>query len=602
MSNTGLSFKKLDLHIHTPASQDFRGSVTPEEIVDKAIAEGLHGVAITDHNSGAWIDCVKEAASRKGLVVIPGVEISCHGGKGGIHILALFDVDMGTSHVEGLLSRLDITPENQGNTESIASSELGLTKIIDIIQSPDWQGIAVPAHVTSSKGILEDIRGNPRTEVVQHPGLIAVEATCFEKGKLEAKKTRAIDLLDGNDPTYRRKLAVYQASDNPSGTSAGGHGLNGIGSRCAYFKMENIDLESLRQCFLDPDVRIIQDFEYVLEKYPRIDRVCVSGGFLDGQMITFNEGLNSVIGGKGTGKSLLVELMRFALDQAPLIDGIASDHNSKLEKRLRKGGMVEITFSDGYGETTVLRRTFDPTGSRYDKVEGEPSQLYPIMFLSQNEIIRIAQDPIEQLAFIDRFLDFRFYRNKIESLEKQLKIQDRSLAESIRAVGERREIQRRLKTNTVELERLSTQLSHPIFEEFEAADQKNQTLQSQVSRMEEIRQALRNASSAISLVEESGLPQDASLDPAVEQNQEYIRNAKSAMIGQLDGLLIELDRLSQPVEKTELDWRDSFERIQTRYDEHVRSEGGDYQELAETKDRLQQQAGHANVTIASGRC
>ena len=40
MHGPGLSFKKLDLHVHTPASVDFRDkNVTAKEIVDKAIAE-----------------------------------------------------------------------------------------------------------------------------------------------------------------------------------------------------------------------------------------------------------------------------------------------------------------------------------------------------------------------------------------------------------------------------------------------------------------------------------------------------------------------------------------------------------------------------------
>jgi hypothetical protein len=42
-------------------------------------------------------------------------------------------------------------------------------------QDSIWQGVAVPAHVTGSKGILEAIRGQQRISIIQHPGLIAVE-------------------------------------------------------------------------------------------------------------------------------------------------------------------------------------------------------------------------------------------------------------------------------------------------------------------------------------------------------------------------------------------------------------------------------------------
>ena len=282
MSGPGLRFRKLDLHVHTPASKDFRDrNVSADQIVDRAIEVGLDAIAITDHNSGKWIDKVKNAAKGEDLVVFPGVEITCKGGKDGIHLIALFDIERDASHVEHLLSTLGIQLENQGKNESLASGSL--TEVIDTIQNAEWGGIAIPAHVTSSKGILKDMRGQQRIEIIQQPGLIAVEATCFQKEGLENSGKRAVDLLDGNDPTYRRKLAVYQASDNPSGTDAGGHGLAGIGSRYANFKMENINLDSLKQCFLDPDVRIIQDFEFKMGQYPRIENVYISGGFLKDQ-------------------------------------------------------------------------------------------------------------------------------------------------------------------------------------------------------------------------------------------------------------------------------------------------------------------------------
>ena len=201
MPAIGLSFRKLDLHLHTPASTDFVDkSVSPKQIVEKAIAKELDGIAVTDHNSGDWVDKVKVAAENTGLVVFPGVEISCEGGKEGFHLIAIFDIDKNSAHVAGLLSRLNITPDEQGKTESLAKGTL--TEIIGEIQSKEWQGIAIPAHVTSSKEILSRMEGEQRTKVIQNPSLIAVEATCFQKKGLQSTGKRAVDLLDGNDPVY----------------------------------------------------------------------------------------------------------------------------------------------------------------------------------------------------------------------------------------------------------------------------------------------------------------------------------------------------------------------------------------------------------------
>ena len=90
----GLQYQKFDLHVHTPASDDFNDkAVDAEALVKKAIAENLRGIAITDHNSGEWIDEVKTAAEGTNLIVFPGVEVPVIGGKNGLHVIGIFDID-----------------------------------------------------------------------------------------------------------------------------------------------------------------------------------------------------------------------------------------------------------------------------------------------------------------------------------------------------------------------------------------------------------------------------------------------------------------------------------------------------------------------------
>ena len=588
MSGLGLSFKKLDLHVHTPASADFRDkSVTPEDIVQKAIAEELDAIAITDHNSGEWIDCVKNAARGTELVVFPGVEISCTGGKEGIHLIALLDIDKGTEHITGLLNKLGITPGKQGDTRSLADQTP--KAIIDVIQASDWQGIAIPAHVTSSKGILEDMRGQQRIEIIQHPNLIAVEATCFQKEHLKREGKRAVDLLDGNDPAYRRKLAVYQASDNPSGTAHGGHGLHGIGSRCTYFKMQRINLESLRQCFLDPDVRISQDFEYTDRVYPRIDNVSIAGGFLDGQSVVFNEGLNSIIGGKGTGKSLLVELMRFVLDQSPDRSSIRDDHDRKLEERLGKGGYVELEFTAHSGEQFPLKRTYDSGGSYYDETGFDPSQLFPVLFLSQNEIIKISESEPEQLKFIDRFFDFNLHRRKIKTVEDSLMLLDRKLEQSMRAVEEVAALEQRISTLSIQLQSLDSQLSDSIFQDYQRGLEKTSTLKGQIETVQKIEEILQGSLDAIGAITRTRLPEAMLNDPESQRIETIMQSIQDATSSQLRGLIKTVAESRINAEKVNQEWDNGFSSIRKSYNEHVRKQGGDYQSLAGQQEKAQQE-------------
>src|SRR5271157_980481 len=84
----GTVFRQLDLHLHTPASGDFKDrSATPREIIDAAKKRKLDAIAVTDHNAIDWVDKVRSAIKGDEIVVFPGFELNAAGG----HVLAIFD-------------------------------------------------------------------------------------------------------------------------------------------------------------------------------------------------------------------------------------------------------------------------------------------------------------------------------------------------------------------------------------------------------------------------------------------------------------------------------------------------------------------------------
>ena len=306
----GLSFRKFDLHAHTPASYcHTEKNITPTDIVSEALSKGLTGIAITDHNTGEFVDSIKSAAKGTGLIVFPGVEISASGGESGIHVIGILDVDKGTRDITALLGALSIDPSKFGRKDAV--SPKSVYDVIDIITSPPFHGLAILAHCTSTKGVLNEIKGETRKEIFSHPYLLAVETSegDFKDDDKIRNRKRVIDLLDGTDDNYcKKKLGVYSVSD--------GHSKNSIGTVFTYLKVDDeSNIESLRQCFIDRDVRIRQSFEYNENLYPFINKIKVTGGFFDGEEAEFHPGLNSILGAKGSGKSLLVEFLRFGLHQ-----------------------------------------------------------------------------------------------------------------------------------------------------------------------------------------------------------------------------------------------------------------------------------------------
>lgn len=431
-----LVIRKLDLHVHTPASHDFIDkTVTPEKIIEHSISVGLDAIAVTDHNTVDYIDKIKSAAKLKKFTIFPGFEISCGGSvNGSIHVIGLFDPSKSKDDLQKVLGKLDV----KGGGENALTTK-SVNDVIDIIRESG--GLSVLAHANSSHGALSDIKGNPRTEMVQNPNLSAVEATSTDFKKEKGK--RLMDFLNGLDPVYKRKLPVYKSSDNRNKEGTG-HTLEAIGSQFTFFKMGDLTLESLRQCFEDPDSRIIQDFESekLQSDHSRLISITVSGGFLDKQKVEFHCGMNSIIGGTGTGKSLIVEYLRFAFDRRPT-GVLLKEHQEKLNKQLRLGGEVKVVFKDKAGDEYEVTRKYGSNRDPYSnplickqlatkkEFKGDVSSIFPLLIYSQNEILEITRDPKAQLSLLDNFRDFVSHQNQLKGIVGDLERLDAQLVQAI---------------------------------------------------------------------------------------------------------------------------------------------------------------------------
>lgn len=394
----GARFWNVDLHVHTPASSDVDagayGATTPEEVVQAAMDAGLAAIAVTDHNTVAWCDRVTEAAAGHDLVVLPGVEISTNEG----HLLGIWDEGTSADEIETVLSRLGFSRNQLGTTEACA--QFGFAKAAECIQDSD--GLAIPAHVDKEKGLLGLPVASHVHQTLLNPAIAAVEVT--DPGAAAAVQNK----IGG-----RRRLACVRGSDAPTPGRCGGHAVTGIGARSTWIKAARPDLRGLQHAFDDPELRV--RLEPPPEPtHPTIRSVAVSGGFFDGQSFDFSGDLNCLLGGTGTGKSLLVEIIRFALGQQASIQDfpqIRDEVNSRLECALGINATVRIDLLVGGSEFTVSR-VFSGEQSPTPEVEivsGDAASLaegrIPIRAFSQGEIIEYAREPVGRMSLIDAQLD-----------------------------------------------------------------------------------------------------------------------------------------------------------------------------------------------------
>jgi ABC-type lipoprotein export system ATPase subunit len=144
--------------------------------------------------------------------------------------------------------------------------------------------------------------------------------------------------------------------------------------------------------------------------FHRIKRIEVTGGFLIGLNLEFDAGLNCLIGPRGTGKSSVLELLRYALDIMPGREGdpLRRRVESIIENNL-EGGRVEVTIETKEGLTYIVSRASGEDPVLLDdehnpmRVAVTTAQLFSADIYSQNQIENIAETPHYQLDLIDGF-------------------------------------------------------------------------------------------------------------------------------------------------------------------------------------------------------
>lgn len=393
-------FWAVDLHTHTPASRDVNskvyGASTAKEVVEAAVSSGLDAIAVTDHNTTAWCDQVANAATGTSLVVLPGVEISTAEG----HLLGIWDESTPSTVINELLVLLGIKGTDFGKLDIAAN--VGFAEAARKIV--ECGGIAVAAHIDRPRGLLELKVADHLRKTLLDPCMSAVEIVDTATATQVANKV-------GDE----RLLACLRGSDATSpGKSI--HVVAGIGSRRSWIKAARPDLIGIKHALADPELRIRLE-EPQASIHPWIQSVSVHGAFMR-ESFHLAPDLNCLLGGTGAGKSLVLESVRYALDQQ--VDGSAFPAIWKeVEDRLGFGlGVtgavrVEAAISD---ERYAFERAYAPGGAscpqvfraigdQWAEVDLEPKDVLQLAAFSQGEILEFSREPVGRMSLIDQALD-----------------------------------------------------------------------------------------------------------------------------------------------------------------------------------------------------
>ena len=145
----------------------------------------------------------------------------------------------------------------------------------------------------------------------------------------------------------------------------------------------------------------------------KIKSIRIDGGFLKGVTIQFDDHLNCLIGGRGTGKTTILEFIRFALGYMPderIEPRKARDLQNLITANLREGNAITLEIASQEGAQYSVRRksgddahVIKDTAGNIRPIDLKKAKLFDADIFSQNDIENAASNPLDQLKIIDRF-------------------------------------------------------------------------------------------------------------------------------------------------------------------------------------------------------
>jgi hypothetical protein len=270
-------------------------------IVKTCKEEKIEVIGITDHYRVKESSQLAQAARAANIFVFNGFEAVT---KDGVHFLCLFDPKFDNSLERyigdcGIHNESDLSPLGNKDTQEL----LACAKY--------WPCACIAAHgAHANGGLLKKLSGKTRIDAWKSENLLA----CALPGPTEDAPEELKNILKNKYPQYHRKrnIAVIHATDVNCPEN-----LKENGASC-FIKMSEISVEALRQAFLDHESRIRLHTDPPPEPHTELIALSFEGGFLDDTKIHFNSNLNVLIGGRGAGKSTIIESLRYVLGLEPL--------------------------------------------------------------------------------------------------------------------------------------------------------------------------------------------------------------------------------------------------------------------------------------------
>ncbi|MDB2685927.1 AAA family ATPase [Mariniblastus sp.] len=371
----GAHFYKCDFQVHTPRDPNWKGAcpVSQEDREAYAISfiaacrkNSIDAVAITDHHDFGFFPFIKNAAANETrggklipeedqLVVFPGVELTL-----GVpcQALLILDADFPENMLPAVLNVLGIEPNEATEKRHAQTEQLGQFRDLlelhkRLEEQPYIKGKFILLPNLSPKGY----QTLHRTGFLSHYKSMPCVGGYLDGGIERITGEGDWKILNGEIDAYGNKaVGLFATSDSRQADFAT------LGDHCTWVKWTSPTAEALRQACLARETRISHsepEFASLV-----IESMHVSNSKFMGPIdLRFNSQFNCLIGGRGTGKSTILEYVRWALcDQTPAFEAseelpdFQAKRKSLIENTLRPN-TVDVNFIKNSVRHTVRRKS-----------------------------------------------------------------------------------------------------------------------------------------------------------------------------------------------------------------------------------------------------
>jgi len=311
---------KIDLHVHTDWSKktkenDYKGDFSVDTLYEKLTENQIKIFSLTDHNIiniEAYKEYYKKHKSENEPLLLVGVELDIKKDDKTYHSLLVFNY---STYDKANLINKKLEKKYKEKKLDLKSRNLSIDEIVELFPEDDF--FFIP-HAGNTKSII----GGYKDKIEDAQKMLLLMQSALEKvpEKARQKYNEGFDRVIHEDFKSRDDVAYIEFSDNHniSKYPCTHNGGKGCKKHELYYIKGNKSYETLRLAFIDPKSRIKSTEEYSKINHHNniIEKLKIKKkGRLKGIEFEFSPHLNVIIGGRSSGKSLLLNLFSKKIDK-----------------------------------------------------------------------------------------------------------------------------------------------------------------------------------------------------------------------------------------------------------------------------------------------